>query len=223
MKKILGLVLLLLVPASAALGYEVFFKNGKTLQGTLVRETEDSVILKDASGILQNFKKADMDLVKTAEANKKQKEPPAKKSSAHVVTKEELEALREKYDLGEKSFGKADPIDFGEEIEEADPDSDFEFEQEVLRSSVPVLVDFWASWCGPCREIAPRVDAVQKEFEGTAKVYRVNIDENHALAQRYHVSAIPTLLFFKEGKIADTIVGAARRDTIAKKLRNLVK
>jgi thioredoxin 1 len=82
------------------------------------------------------------------------------------------------------------------------------FQSEVLDSKVPVLVDFWAEWCGPCKAVAPIVDAVSKELEGTAKVGKVNIDEAGSLAQKYGVQSIPTFLFFKDGEVKETIVGA---------------
>jgi thioredoxin 1 len=82
-----------------------------------------------------------------------------------------------------------------------------QFDTEVLQSSVPVLVDFWAVWCGPCRAIAPHVDAIAQEYEGRAKVVKVNVDEEPEIALRYGIQSIPTLLFFKDGKVQDMIVG----------------
>lgn len=81
------------------------------------------------------------------------------------------------------------------------------FKQEVLNSDIPVLVDFWASWCNPCKMMIPVVEEIAKEMEGKAKVCKVNIDEESALATQYHVMSIPTFLVFKEGKVVNSTVG----------------
>ncbi|MFZ0826110.1 MAG: thioredoxin [Verrucomicrobiia bacterium] len=87
------------------------------------------------------------------------------------------------------------------------------FAQQVLQSPVPVLVDFWAEWCGPCKMIAPLLDELADEYDGKAKIGKVNIDEQQALAAEYGVRAIPTLLLFNKGQVADQIVGArSKRD-----------
>ena len=97
-----------------------------------------------------------------------------------------------------------------------------DFDAEVLQSPVPVLVDFWAVWCGPCRMIAPHVDAVAEEFQGKAKVLKVDVDVEQDIAAKYGVMSIPTLVFFKDGKVADQIVGAQSKSVIAGKLEKLV-
>lgn len=97
-----------------------------------------------------------------------------------------------------------------------------DFETEVLKSSVPVLVDFWATWCGPCKMIAPHIDALATEYAGRARVYKVNVDEEQQIASDYGVTSIPSLLFFKEGKLVDRIVGAYPKQTIASHLEKLL-
>ncbi|MBI4459842.1 MAG: thioredoxin [Acidobacteria bacterium] len=96
--------------------------------------------------------------------------------------------------------------------------TDDTFEKEVLLSEQPVLVDFWAAWCGPCRMIAPTVEALAREYAGKAKVAKVNVDENNLTPARYNVRGIPTLLLFKDGQVQEQLVGAAGRDTIEKML-----
>lgn len=92
--------------------------------------------------------------------------------------------------------------------------TDRNFDQEVLQSPVPVLVDFWAAWCAPCRMIAPIVEQVAQEYEGKAKVVKLNVDENPETAARYNIRGIPTLLLFKNGEVRDQIVGATSKDHI---------
>lgn len=90
------------------------------------------------------------------------------------------------------------------------------FDSEVLQSEVPVLVDFWAVWCGPCRLISPAVDAVAEQFAGKAKVYKLNVDESPEIASRYGVMSIPTLIIFKAGqKVGELVGGQNTQQTIA--------
>jgi thioredoxin 1 len=93
------------------------------------------------------------------------------------------------------------------------------FEMEVLKSDQPVLVDFWATWCGPCRMIAPILDQLAGEYEGKVKVAKLDVDSNIQTATRFNVRSIPMLLFFKGGKLVDQIVGAVPRPTIESKFQ----
>ena len=100
--------------------------------------------------------------------------------------------------------------------------SDATFDGEVLQSQAPVLVDFWAPWCGPCRMLSPLVDELSKEYEGKVKVGKLNTDDNNQVATRYRISAIPTLLFFKGGKVIDQLVGVHPKPEIKKRLDALL-
>jgi thioredoxin 1 len=93
--------------------------------------------------------------------------------------------------------------------------SDASFEAEVIKSNVPVLVDFWAEWCGPCRMIAPILEDLAQEYAGKVKIVKVNVDENSVSAATYGVRGIPTLLLFKNGQVADTKVGALPKGQLA--------
>ncbi|PYV06290.1 MAG: thioredoxin [Acidobacteria bacterium] len=96
--------------------------------------------------------------------------------------------------------------------------TDVNFEEEVLKSDRPVLVDFWAEWCAPCRMMAPAVDAVAREYAERAKVGKVNVDENQSVTSRYNIRGIPTLLLFNRGQVQEQIKGATSKDAIVKML-----
>ena len=100
--------------------------------------------------------------------------------------------------------------------------TDSNFEQSVLKSEQPVLVDFWATWCGPCKAIAPIVDEVATSYNGKAKVYKMDVDKNNSTPMRYGVRGIPTLLIFKNGQVAEQIVGYVPKETIEKALNKHV-
>ena len=100
--------------------------------------------------------------------------------------------------------------------------TDENFESEVMQSSVPVLVDFWAPWCPPCRMLSPVVDEIANEKGESAKVAKVNVDDNPELARRFKVQSIPLLLFFKDGELKDQMLGATNKKTLLNKLDALV-
>jgi len=96
--------------------------------------------------------------------------------------------------------------------------TDDSFKKEVVESVIPVMVDFWAQWCGPCRQIAPFVEELAKDYEGKVKIVKINIDENPKTPTQYRVMSIPTLVFFKNGKIIDQIVGALSKAELKRKI-----
>ncbi len=95
---------------------------------------------------------------------------------------------------------------------------DASFDEDVLKSETPVLVDFWAPWCGPCRMLAPTVDAISEEYEGKVKVGKVNTDENPQIATQHQINSIPTLMIFKGGEVVERLVGALPKEKITEKL-----
>jgi len=101
--------------------------------------------------------------------------------------------------------------------------TDSDFEKEVVKSELPVLVDLWAPWCVPCRMIAPIVDKLSEKYDGKCRFYRMNVDENPQTAARYRIMSIPTLILFKNGEAVDTIIGAVPERTLAPKIEAVVK
>lgn len=100
--------------------------------------------------------------------------------------------------------------------------SDATFDKEVLQSDQPVLVDFWAAWCGPCKALSPIVDEVAAQYSGKLKVAKMDVDRNQATPGRYGIRGIPALLFFKGGKVADQIVGYVPKDVVEKSVARVV-
>ena len=100
--------------------------------------------------------------------------------------------------------------------------SDQNFESEVIKSAVPVLVDLWAPWCGPCRMVHPVIEKLAKDYDGKVKFCKLNVDENQQTAAKYGIMSIPTLLFFKNGKRADTVVGAVPEQVLKPKIDALL-
>ena len=100
--------------------------------------------------------------------------------------------------------------------------SDSSFEKEVLQSDKPVLVDFWAEWCAPCRMLAPTIDAIAEQFSETVGVVKVNVDDNTSTAQRYGIKGIPTLILFSAGKEVERVVGATSKESISRMIQKHV-
>lgn len=99
---------------------------------------------------------------------------------------------------------------------------DATFEKEVLKSDVPVLVDFWAVWCGPCKAIAPAVEELAKQYKGKVKVAKMDVDEHQQVPQQFGIRSIPTLLVFKGGRVVDTIIGAVPKSKIEESLKKAI-
>jgi thioredoxin len=94
--------------------------------------------------------------------------------------------------------------------------NDTSFEAEVIKSKLPVLVDFWAEWCAPCRALAPTLEVLARDYQGRVKVLKLNVDQNISTSSRYNIKGVPTLLLFKDGMVKEQIVGVAGREGIAK-------
>jgi thioredoxin 1 len=120
----------------------------------------------------------------------------------------ESSIIEEKFDQYLRNIG----------MSSASPVTDSSFKDEVLDSDVPVLVDFWAPWCGPCRMVAPVVDEIAEQYEGQVKVVKLNTDENPQIASEYGIRSIPTLMIFKGGQKVDMVVGAVPKTTLANTL-----
>lgn len=100
--------------------------------------------------------------------------------------------------------------------------TDGNFKEDVLEAKEPVLVDFWAEWCGPCRLVGPILDELAKEFEGKIKIAKVNVDENHQVSTDYHIRSIPTLLFFKNGQMVKQLVGAHPKSKLVSEIQEVL-
>jgi thioredoxin 1 len=101
--------------------------------------------------------------------------------------------------------------------------TDANFDVEALKSELPIVVDFWAEWCGPCRMIGPIMEELAESFDGKAKIGKLNVDENPQIAMKYGVRSIPTVLFIKNGEVVDKVIGAVQKSVFIEKLSSLVK
>lgn len=101
--------------------------------------------------------------------------------------------------------------------------SDAEFDSEVLRSSVPVFVDFYADWCGPCKIIAPTIDALSREYAGKVKFVKVNVDDNQEVASKYEIMSIPTAMLFENGTVKDSLIGAFPASTYKQRIERALR
>jgi len=100
--------------------------------------------------------------------------------------------------------------------------SESNWEEEVIKSDIPVMIDFWATWCAPCRMVSPMVEEFSNEYEGKIKVGKLNVDENSSIAGKYRIMGIPTILFFKNGNVVDQVVGAVPKKIFEEKVKNIL-
>jgi thioredoxin 1 len=100
--------------------------------------------------------------------------------------------------------------------------SDADFEKEIVQADIPAMVDFWAEWCGPCKMVGPTVEALAKEYEGKIKIAKMDVDQNRETPAKFGIRSIPTLILFKDGKVANTLVGALPKGDIEKELKKLL-
>ena len=100
--------------------------------------------------------------------------------------------------------------------------TDSNFEEEVLNSSIPVIIDFYADWCGPCKVMSPIIDELAGDHEGKVKIGKINTDENEEIVSKYHVMSIPTFLFIKNGQLVDQVVGAVPKTVLEQKINNML-
>ena len=100
--------------------------------------------------------------------------------------------------------------------------TDGNFEEEIVKADIPAMVDFWAEWCGPCKMVGPTVEALAKEYEGKVKIAKMNVDENRETPAKFGIRNIPTLILFKDGEVAQTIIGAQTKDHLEEELKKLL-
>jgi len=100
--------------------------------------------------------------------------------------------------------------------------TDSNFDQEIINSDLPAMVDFWADWCGPCKMVGPVVEELAKEYKGKVKIAKLNVDQNREVTSRYGIRNIPTMIFFKDGKVVDTIIGAYPKSFLEERIKSLL-